>query len=55
MIARSRGVSSAEKAAYHHEAGAGKSRVKRPFFDLSPKDEAAILTRVDQAVAAALR
>ena len=35
LIQQSRRKSPAEKAVYHHDAGAGKSRVKRPFFDVT--------------------
>jgi hypothetical protein len=35
LIQQSRRKSPAEKAAYHHDAGAGKSRIKREFFDVS--------------------
>lgn len=35
FIQRSRSVGAADKAYYHHVAGAGRSRVKREFFDLS--------------------
>jgi phage gpG-like protein len=54
LIQRSRRVSAAEKAAYHELTGAGKSRVKRPFFGLDEKDEAAIMARIDQGIQAAL-
>lgn len=54
LIQQSRRKSPAEKAAYHQEAGAGRSRVKRRFFELSPSDETAITDRIaahlDQAV-----
>lgn len=55
FIQRSRSKSPAEKAAYHHVAGAGKSRVKREFFGLSTRDEAAIVAVVDQAITRRLR
>jgi hypothetical protein len=38
LIQQSRRKSPAEKAAYHHVAGAGRSRVKREFFDLTDQD-----------------
>lgn len=38
LIQQSRRKSPAEKAAYHQVAGAGKSRVKREFFDVSETD-----------------
>lgn len=48
MIQRSRRVPAAEKAAYHNVAGAGRSRVKREFFDLSEADADALLERLDE-------
>ena len=48
MIQRSRRISPAEKAAYHQEAGAGRSRVKRKFLGLTEADEDAILARIEQ-------
>jgi len=42
FIQRSRAKSSAEKAAYHQLTGAGKRRIKRPFFDLTEADAKAI-------------
>lgn len=48
MIQRSRRVSPSEKAAFHQESGAGKSRVRRQFFGLSASDEAAIVDLVDK-------
>ena len=47
MIQRSRGMSAEEKALYHHVAGAGKSRVKRQFFDVSESDIDDVIARVD--------
>jgi phage gpG-like protein len=38
MVQRSRKVPAAEKAVYHQIAGAGKSRIKREFFGLTPQD-----------------
>ena len=48
MSQRSRAVPAAEKAAYHNVAGAGRSRVKREFFDLSEADADALLERLDE-------
>ena len=48
MIQSSRAVSPQQKAVYHTVAGAGRSRVKRDFFDLGPGDSEAI-TRLLQA------
>lgn len=50
LIQRSRRVSPAEKAAYHELTGAGRSRVKRPFFGLDDADEAAIVDRIDKGL-----
>jgi len=38
MVQQSRKVPAAEKAVYHQIAGAGKSRIKREFFGLTPQD-----------------
>lgn len=46
FIQRSRSVGAADKAYYHHEAGAGKSRVRRRFFDLSLAETATIASRI---------
>lgn len=48
LIQSSRAVSPQQKAVYHTVAGAGRSRVKRDFFDLGPGDSEAI-TRLLQA------
>ena len=42
FIQRSRAVGAADKAFYHHEAGAGKSRVKRRFFDVNTAEQARV-------------
>jgi hypothetical protein len=55
MIQQSRRTSPAEKAAYHQIAGAGKSRVKREFFGLSPEDEDAIVKRIEEGLDAEFR
>jgi len=39
LIQRSRRKSPAEKAIYHDQAGAGRSRVKRRFFELTERDQ----------------
>lgn len=46
FIQRSRAVGAADKAFFHHEAGAGKSRVKRRFFDVSASEAAQIEAKV---------
>jgi hypothetical protein len=45
FIQRSRSVSAEEKATFHTVTGAGRSRVKRDFFDLND-DDVDVLTRV---------
>ena len=50
LIQQSRRKSPAEKAAYHELTGAGRSKVKRPFFGLDRQDEDAILERVERGV-----
>jgi hypothetical protein len=48
MVQRSRKVPAADKAAFHTVTGAGRSRVKRDFFDLSEADADALLERLDE-------
>lgn len=50
LIQKSRRMAAAEKALYHQESGAGKSRVTRPFFGLSPQDERWLEEELDQRV-----
>ncbi len=50
LIQRSRGLSPAEKATFHHVTGAGKSKVLRKFFGLSATDEASVEAEVDRAL-----
>ncbi len=47
LIQQSRDVSAEQKAIYHQVAGAGKSKVKREFFDLSDSDFDRIAERID--------
>ena len=54
FIQRSRAVGAADKAFFHNEAGAGRSRVIRKFFDLSDEDMAVIYERVGRALDAQL-
>lgn len=42
LIQRSRAISPQQKAIYHNVVGAGSSRVKREFFDVSVSDLAEI-------------
>lgn len=55
FIQRSRALSPAEKAAFHQIDGAGKSHVKRPFFELDSADENAIVDRIQGGLDKALR
>ena len=50
LIQRSRRVGSAQKASYHELEGAGRSHVRRPFFDLSDEDISAVLRRMEEGV-----
>jgi phage gpG-like protein len=50
LIQRSRRVPSVEKAAHHELTGAGRGRVKRPFFGLNADDEAAIYKRIHDEI-----
>lgn len=50
LIQRSREKRPSEKAWFHQVSGAGKSRVKRPFFELSADDERAIEDEVGIAL-----
>lgn len=55
FIQRSRSKTPAEKAAFHQIDGAGKSKVKRLFFELDNADEAAIVDRIQGGIDKALR
>lgn len=46
FIQRSREKGAAEKATYHQVSGAGKRKVKRPFFGLSDRDEDVIVDQI---------
>lgn len=50
FIQRSRRVPASQKASYHEIEGAGKSRVKRPFFSLTTQDEDAIISTFDNGL-----
>jgi phage gpG-like protein len=54
LIQRSRSVGAADKAFWHHVAGAGKSRVKREFFELSHDDQKVIRERVERYLESAV-
>ena len=47
LIQRSRAIGAADKAEWHTISGAGKSRVKREWFDLNAADEAAAQAVLD--------
>ncbi len=42
LIQKSRGISPQQKAIYHNLVGAGRSRVKREFFDMGAEDVTAV-------------
>lgn len=46
FIQLSRAVGAADKAYFHHEAGAGRSRVRRRFFDVNASE----LSRIERKV-----
>lgn len=54
FIQRSRQVGPEEKALYHEELGAGRSRVTRPFLALTARDEALIQQELERRITARL-
>lgn len=54
FIQRSRALGAADKAFFHNETGAGRSQVKREFFDLNEGEvdqiEAAVLRHLDSVL-----
>lgn len=48
FIQRSRAVSPERKAIFHDVTGAGRSRVLRPFFRLTSRDEDWIMRELEQ-------
>ena len=50
MIQRSRNIPAEQKAIWHQVAGAGKSRVKREFFDLNARDLEALTELAERRV-----
>lgn len=50
FIQRSREASPEFKALIHEELGAGRARVRRPFFQLTAADEEAIWRELDRRV-----
>lgn len=55
LIQRSRSVRPAEKALFHNVTGAGKSKVKREFFDLDASDVDALRDELERRVTRNLR
>jgi len=55
FIQRSRSKTPAEKAAFHQIDGAGRARVKRPFFELDRADEEAVVARINDGLQRAVR
>lgn len=55
FIQRSREVNPEQKALYHQVLGAGKSRVKREFFDISQADIAALAARLQKLMGEKIR
>jgi hypothetical protein len=55
FIGRSRAESSEQKAIWHHRTGAGRSKVKRQFFDLNDTDKQALRDGLEQALTIRLR
>ena len=55
LIQRSRAISPQQKAVYPAEVGAGKSRVKRDFFNLGPGDAEAVTRMLQSRITTRLR
>ena len=55
FIQQSRAVSPEQKALYHQVLGAGKSRVKREFFDVNELDIEAARVRLSASIGEKLR
>lgn len=51
LRAASKSISPEQKAIYHHETGAGRSRVRRRFFEIGDEDETAIAALVEAGLA----
>ena len=54
FIRRSRKADAAEKAVIHNLKGAGRSRVKRPFFQLNEQDVTTIVAELESRLRARL-
>ena len=52
LIQSSRSLSAEEKAIYHNVMGAGRSRVKREFFELGTDDQQAVKDGVEKLLKA---
>ena len=50
LIQRSRAISPQQKAIWHNVAGAGQSKVKREFFDVSANDLVEIVAVLETRV-----
>lgn len=50
FIQRSRSKTPSEKAQFHQVDGAGRTHVKRPFFELNANDETAILNKIQDGL-----
>jgi len=48
MVQRSRKVAPADKAVFHNETGAGRSRVIREFFNLNDRDVEGIVALLER-------
>lgn len=48
LVQRSRSVQPGQKAVWHQVTGAGKSRVKREFFDLNDEDLSVLAAELDR-------
>lgn len=50
LIQRSRDVKPSEKALFHNVSGAGRSKVKREFFNLDASDVGALRDELERRV-----
>jgi hypothetical protein len=50
LIQQSRRIGSAQKAQYHEIEGAGRSHIRRPFFELNDDDISQVLFRLEIGV-----
>jgi hypothetical protein len=54
FIQRSRQVASEQKAIWHHVTGAGRSQVRRPFFDLGEGEQDRLRSGLEALIQARL-